>query len=253
MNALNDAEAVLELENATQNTIDNAELRLRAVFETLVKKPTIKNPIIRPLNATAGSVYNTTNQNPNKVIDGTGMSGKDSLQDTHDNQNSARTMWHTANNPGENAWIQVDLGEIYELDEMWIWNMNQESNMTRGMKNVKIEYSEDNENWKELQPEEGTIFSDAVTEGYPFQFTKASGNETISATNLNDGKNTPVRFSQEKARYVKVTDQLPVKDSGVTYFGLKELRFTQKFDIDKTTPAELVDPYQNKRISIYRR
>lgn len=248
MNALSDAEAVLELENATQNMIDNAELRLRAVFETLVKKPTIKNPIIRPLNATAGSVYNTTNQNPNKVIDGTGMSGKDSLQDTHDNQNSARTMWHTANNPGENAWIQVDLGEIYELDEMWIWNMNQESNMTRGMKNVKIEYSEDNENWKELQPEEGTIFSDAVTEGYPFQFTKASGNETISATNLNDGKNTPVRFNKEKARYVKVT-AAPIAGEGSwgdTYFGLSELRFTQKFDIDKTALQELVDLHQNK-------
>ena len=52
-------------------------------------------------------------------------------------------MWHTAANPGNNAWFEVDLGEIYALDEMWIWNINQVNNVERGFKNVKIEYSLD--------------------------------------------------------------------------------------------------------------
>ena len=243
---LENAMKVLADEKANQNAIDNAETALRAALENLVKKPTIENPIIKPLEATAGSTFNMERQNPNHVIDDSGMSGKDSLQDTHDNNNSALTMWHTTNNPGENAWIQVDLGKVYELDEMWIWNMNQESNMTRGLKNVKIEYSEDGEQWKELKPEEDIKFSESTVEGYPFQFAKASGNETISATNLNDGNNTPVRFGGEKAKYVKITAEpnAGVGSWGDTYFGLSELRFTQKI-ADKTELEKLYNEYKD--------
>lgn len=246
--ALEKAETVLATEDASQTMVDNAEIELRAAFKNLVKKPTIKNPIIKPLGATAGSVYNMDRQNPNNVVNGAGMSGMDSLQDNHNNEGSALSMWHTTNNPGKNAWIEVDLGEVYELNEMWIWNMNQESNMTRGLKNVKIEYSEDAEEWKALKPEESIKFSEATIEGYPFQFTKASGNETISATNLNDGNNTPVRFDGEKVRYVKIT---AAPDAGIgswgdTYFGLSELRFTKKFNVDKTSLQELVDDHKEK-------
>lgn len=245
---IENAETVLADENAYQSTIDKAETALRAALNNLVKKPTIQNPMIKPLGATAGSSYSMERQNPNHVIDGSGMSGMDSLQDTHNNDNSGITMWHTANNPGAKAWIQVDLGEVYELNEMWIWNMNQESNMTRGLKNVKIEYSEDAQQWKELKPEESIKFSEPTIEGYPFQFTKASGNETISATNLNDGNSTPVRFGGEKAKYVKIT---AAPDAGIgswgdTYFGLSELRFTKKFNVDKTSLQELVDSHKDK-------
>lgn len=246
-NAYQIAKEVLTNDKATQTEIDEAEKSLFNAKENLVKKPTVKNPVIPALSATAGSTYNQVNQDPMHIIDGSGMSD-DSLTATHDNQSSARTMWHTVSNPEQNAWIQVDLGEIYELDEMWIWNMNQESNMTRGLKNVKIEYSEDNQNWKELLPEDGIVFTDPITEGYPFQFTKASGNETIKATNLNDGKDTPVRFNGEKARYVKITAApTPGEGSwGDVYYGLSELRFTQKFKTDKTALQELIEMHEKK-------
>ncbi len=246
--ALEEAENILQDDQVTQGMIDTAEIALKAAKDSLIRKPTVKNPIITPLEATAGSVYNQANQNPNQVINGSGMSGMDSLQDLHDNNGSARTMWHTTNNPGENAWIQVDLGDIYTLDEMWIWNLNQESNMIRGLKNVKIEFSEDNQTWQELLPEEGIEFSDPLTEGYPFQFAKASGNETIGATNLNDGKDTPVRFNGLKARYVKITAApTPGEGSwGDTYFGLSELRFTEKFNVDKTALRELIAANKDK-------
>ena len=64
--------------------------------------------------------------------------------------------------------MQIDLGQSYALDEMWVWNMNQQNNIGRGLKNVKIEYSADGVKWQNLEPEEGMSFTDSP-EGYPFQ------------------------------------------------------------------------------------
>ncbi|MCI8360542.1 MAG: hypothetical protein HFE86_04290, partial [Clostridiales bacterium] len=196
-------------------------------------------PILAAADAIAGSQYD--NQKPTLIIDGSGLTGK-GLDAVHDNHSSAFTMWHTGSNPGDKAWVQIDLGQSYELDEMWIWNMNQSGNIGRGLKNVKIEYTADGKSWQTLEPEVSMTFADSPA-GYPFQFAQASGQNGMPATNLNDGKNTPVRFGGAEARYVKITAHPDAGTGswGDIYYGLSEVRFTSKLDLRDIVAAESIE------------
>lgn len=79
---------------------------------------------------------------------------------------------------------QIDLGKICKLDEMWIWNMNQNNYSDRGFRDVMILYSEDGTTWNELSPDENIKFKEEVSADYPFQFAKASGNARTSRYKL---------------------------------------------------------------------
>ena len=200
---------------------------------------------IKADKATAGSTFNPAYTPEQNVINNSGMSSDMELDALHDNEGGATTMWHTRDNPGKNAWIQVDLGRIYSLDQMWVWNHNQKNLSDRGLKNVKIEYSEDGENWIELTTD--ISFADG-NEHYPFQFAQASGESGCSATNLNDENHTPVCFDGAKARYVKIT-AAPTSGNGnwgSTIYGLSELRFTEmeqgdEKPVDKTILQKTYD------------
>lgn len=161
--------------------------------------------VIVPAGVTAGSTYGaSTDVRVELIIDGSGMS--DGTLDAAASSGKA-TYWHTENNPGANAWVKVDLGQVYQLDELWVWNMNQnEGHSNRGFKNVKIEYATEdgNSGWTELTAPDGMTFTGGDPD-YPFQFAQASGADGQKATNLNDGSNTPVAFDGAKARYVKIT------------------------------------------------
>ena len=180
--------------------------------------------LLTAVDAIAGNQY--SDQRPTLIIDGSGLTGEGTAA-LHDAHANAFTMWHTDANPGANAWVQVDFGSAFALDELWIWNMNQQNNTTRGLKNIKIEYTADGIVWNTLQPEEGITFADSP-EGYPFQLAQATGQADMAATNLNDGSNTPIRFGGAKARYVKITahPDAGVGSWGDIYFGLSEVRFT---------------------------
>jgi len=181
---------------------------------------TDRSPIIVPERVYAGSILMPVEN----IINNSGMSGTDSLNDTHDNHHHSLTSWHSHGNPGKNAWVTVDLGNAYWLDEMWIWNHNQVNLTDRGLKNVKIEYSIDNKDWVELAPQSEMA---ETTAEYPFQFARSSGAANIKATNLNNEANSPVKFNGVHARYVKITAN-PQKGEGnwgSDYYGLSELRF----------------------------
>lgn len=210
------------------------KITAEAVAKTITKIPELSKDMntaafIQATGAVAGSQWDGSIAAVN-VINNSGMSGTSSLEDTHDNQGG--TAWHTRHIPneinGEKAWIQFDFGRTYALDEMWIWNMNQANLSARGLKNVKIEYSADGEVWKELEKPEDMTFTDGVEE-YPFQFAQATGQSGLKATNLNDGKNSPVSFGGKEARYVKISAHPePGNGSwGEPYFGLSEVRFTE--------------------------
>ena len=182
------------------------------------------------VDASAGSMYDR--QPPTLIIDGTGLNGS-GITATHGNAGDAHGIWHTNANPAENAWVQIDLGKVVSLAQMYVWNMNQQGNTARGFKNVKIEYSTDAAFWQALTPAAGMTFKDGNAD-YPFQFAQASGEENMAATNLNNDTHSPVDFGGATARYVKLTAAPTAGDGswGDIYFGLSEVCFTSYLSAD---------------------
>ncbi|AQQ71746.1 hypothetical protein SMSP2_02124 [Limihaloglobus sulfuriphilus] len=94
-----------------------------------------------------------------RVIDESGLT-----DDLHDNHDGGATMWLTvpgapvssANTNTETgpAWIAFKFDKPRRLGRMWVWNYNQEGlnwgSTGRGLKNVSIEYTSDNQNWHKL-------------------------------------------------------------------------------------------------------
>ena len=159
------------------------------------------------------------------MLNGDGMSGPDVTALAR--SNSYGFGMYATDGDAQNAAILFDLGTVYALDEMWIWNYNCPDDNYRvlwwiggtacGMRDVNIQYSADGERWCELR-----------TSGYPFRLAKASGQQWMPATNLDDGSHSPVRFDGASARYVKLTahPEIGVGNWGGEHFGLSQVRFT---------------------------
>ena len=216
------------------------------------------DPIITVAGATAPSTWPDPPVSLANLYNNSGMSDAGSkqltLDATHSSTPSGADMWHT-NSGATHGEVTFDLGAVYPLDKMYVWNMNQhqtEGNFPglerRGLKNVKIEYSltgEEN-SWQELKVPENMQFGEATAEGYPFQFAKAGDAvQSISATNLNDGSNSPVDFGGVSARYVRITSAEGVgngnwgnpSDGNHAYYGLSEVRFTTKIPYSEGKPV----------------
>lgn len=165
--------------------------------------------LLTPVTTTTGSETSV-----NKAVNATnnsGMSGYYGTQDTHDNDANGATMWLTDNNPRSSNWIQLDLGAIYPLGKMLVWNYNQPGTTNKGVKNAQVLYSTD-----------GLIWTNLGGSGKTQQFAQASGSATEKA-------NTTVDFSGVAARYVKIVPNETAGDGnwnakGPTSFGLSQIR-----------------------------
>ena len=118
------------------------------------------------------------------TVNGSGLDG-----DAHSNVwEDTWTSYETASSPnparGDSVWIHYDLGHVYGLGLMHVWNGNEEGSTARGPSNVTIDYSVDNTNWTEL----GT-FAD---------WPEATGEEDYTGF---DGPD----FAGASARYVLIT------------------------------------------------
>jgi hypothetical protein len=134
---------------------------------------------------------------PENTVNGSGL-------DALDGHSAAPTdMW--LSNGTKPAWIQFDLGEVYKLHELWVWNSNQsiEPFMGFGAKDVTIEYSSDGAAWTALA-------------GVP-EFAQAPGAPGYVA-------NTKVDLGGVMARLVKLTIDAN-RSSIVAQTGLAEVRF----------------------------
>jgi len=159
-----------------------------------------------------------------RAADQSGMSGAEARSHAHGNRGG--TMWCVETKPGEAAVLTFDLGRVEPLGEMWIWNYNDNDNNSpdaplteRGLRNVSLYLSADGDTWDEWKGD-----------GYPFRLAKADGSERLSATNLDDGKASPVRFGGTTARYVRLeAAEKPGEGNwssrGERVFGLAEARF----------------------------
>lgn len=182
--------------------------------------------VLKVEKAEAANAFNSS-YDPINLVNGNGMTGGNPKTATHNNDRTAYSMWHSSGNTSAETWFKFDFGGVRALDKMYIWNMNQiaDSDMTdRGIKNVKIEYSEDGTSWTSLAAPAGIQYGEESDPNYPFQFTRATGEAQMKATNLNTADHDPVSFNGIKARYIKITP----KDSwGSQYWGLSELMFTE--------------------------
>ena len=66
-----------------------------------------------------------------------------------DNWISCEASENPNKNRDESHWISYDLGKLYKLGELKIWNLNAPDLLENGAKTIVIDYSKDGDNWTE--------------------------------------------------------------------------------------------------------
>jgi len=151
---------------------------------------------IQDVTATASSF--TANMDPQTTVDGSGLNADDQ------HSTDSKQMWLSNSGGPQPTWIQYEFDEVYKLDRMLVWNLNQllESVLGFGAKDVTIDYSADGAAWTTLGE---------------FEFARAPGKDTYVA-------DTTVDFNGALARYVRLT--IHSNWGGVlSQYGLSEVRF----------------------------
>ncbi len=117
----------------------------------------------------------------------------------------ATDMWLGTAPAGEAIWIEYELGRVYKLHEMRIWNYNVQFELVLGfgLKDVTIEYSTDGADWAVLGDVE-----------------LAQGTATADYT-----ANSIIDFEGGAARYVRLT--VNSKWGVLPQYGLSEVQFFQ--------------------------
>lgn len=158
-------------------------------------------------------------RHPENAVSGADMSGYGGME--HTRGVDLETVWLSARNVTKDVWIGFDFGSVVRLGYMSIWNLNQTDGFGAGLKKVKIFYSYDNEEYVELKGK-----------GYPYVFASANGKPELKATNLDDGKNSPLDFEGLSARYIRIAPDIESGEGchgayieGQTRFGLSQVRF----------------------------
>ncbi len=165
------------------------------------------------IEAKAFAKEGTYIRQPQNVVNGSDMSGYCGVD--------LEATWLTEKDITKDIWIGFDLGSIVRLGYMSVWNFNQTDGFEAGIKKAKIYYSYDNEEYFEFKGE-----------GYPYTFARANGKPNLKATNLDDGKNSPINFNGLSARYIKIVPDIESAEGchgkyieGQTRYGLSQVRF----------------------------
>ena len=176
--------------------------------DTTVFKGTIWQFTIEPLaypipgeSITATASSSDEDKSPENTINGSGMDESGLL---HDNESEGE-MWLSSKDGTQPTWIEYDLGKVYRLHEMWVWNFNEslESVIGLGFKDVTIEYSADG--------------IDFMTLGTTHEFVQAPGSADYA-------HNTTIDLTDIEARYIRLT--VNSNWGGILeQYGLSEVRF----------------------------
>jgi hypothetical protein len=150
---------------------------------------------VKQITATASSFEEGSG--PENTVNGSGVDAND----LHSSDGEA--MWLSSPDGPQPAWIQYDLGRVYQLHEMWVWNYNGEFEdiIGFGIQNATVEYSTDGADW--------TALGD-------FKLAQGTGLDEY-------GADAPIGFGAVAARYVKITANSDW--GGMGQPGLSEVRF----------------------------
>jgi len=134
---------------------------------------------------------------PENTVNGSGLTDGLHSADTAD-------MWLCTPDPNAPTYIQFDLGMLYSVYDMMVWNHNSgfEVALGFGIKNATVEYSANGTDW--------TLLEDVV-------LNQAPGTPDYAA-------NTVINFGGAAAQYVRITVVDSYMPTG--QFGLSEVAFT---------------------------
>ena len=154
------------------------------------------------------------------LVNDWGMSGLRAPNHLHNTESNSS---YVSKKKGADGAVTFVLPQVEALGYMHIWNYNANGDTTKGMKEVKIQYSTDGEAWYCIGNGEYTL-SEALTS----ENEKHGGN---AANNQNDANRSPIDFMGVPAKYIKI---VPKSNYGGSGYGLSEVRFFRY----KTRPSE---------------
>ncbi len=172
--------------------------------------------LIEPNNLAATAYNNYTGREAIYAVNGAGINGLSHVSDT-----PTAKMWQGANSTLP-KWFKVDLGDIYYLDIMKIYNFNWSGYTSRGSKQIDVYYSSSvNDPGNPVDnPSNWTLFGTAETT----ELLDASGRSDYG---VNNNYNMPdkISFNGVAARWVSLKIN---SHYGGNYCGLSEVQFYGK-------------------------
>jgi len=205
-------------------------LVLAVIVSTPVRAVWIDQEVSKDLIKVRASSRYAGEQKLERLVDGSGMQ-----DDRHDNDGSARTMWHTVEKPAPTspaaglpaspAWVRFDFAQPQKFDSIHIWNHNQANLTDRGFRKARIFGSSDGSTWV------------ALTTPEIIELPRASGSPGLEAV---------VLANTAKGRELKsVVIEAEAKDGnyGSDYFGLSAVRFSRGREVaerDLPVPTTMV-------------
>jgi len=137
------------------------------------------------------------------IVDGSGLADGDNDELLEHDENP-ETMW-LSKQGHESGWLEFDLGSVYELGSILLWNYNVRGQTKRGIKRADISIWIKDTGWQK-------ILND-------FEFTEAEGG-------FDYDEPTHVKFEGIKAQKVRFDDLVNFGDE--KYVGLSEVQFFEK-------------------------
>ncbi len=140
------------------------------------QEPGLVPSLIWNVTATSNRTPPDDDLGPENIVNRSGLNG------SNQHSNWPGDMW-LAMQSDEPIYVQFEFEDVYQLEEMWVWNYNEGWFLERGVKDAMIEYSQDGIDW--------TVFGN-------IECAMATGDDDYIA-------NTIVSLEGIPARYVRLT------------------------------------------------
>ncbi len=161
------------------------------------------------ITATATTYYESP-QNPINLVNGSGLTVTGDPTATHGTHGSSWDQWHAGAGQGiggaapvvDDQVLTFDLGQLYDLSTIYIWQHNQPGNFGRGVNQFDLFYS-----------------ADGVT------YTAYANNLNLAISPGGNISAQAFAFSQTNVRYVQIAIDSAHSGLANDYVGLAEVMF----------------------------
>jgi len=180
--------------------LEAAELMCIKVKEFYRKAPLTGKQVL-PVTARADSSH--LDMTVAHIVDGSGLADGDG-DGLLEHRETPENMWLSEEGRTRD-WVEFDLGGVYELGSILVWNYNERGHTKRGVRKADISVWTQDSGWQR-------IFDD-------FEFAEAEGSFDYDEPIV-------VRFDGVKAQKVRFDDLISLGDE--KYVGLSKVRFFQR-------------------------